>query len=51
MDEKTKFIIDKLFITYDFRINDYKYYNDEKFLSSKLNTSEKTTFMNFTMIY
>jgi hypothetical protein len=41
LDEKAKYVIDKLFITYDFKINDYKYYNDEELLSSKLNTLEK----------
>lgn len=41
LDEKSKYVIDKLFITYDFKINGYKYYNDEELLSSKLNTSDK----------
>ena len=49
LDEKAKYSIDKLFITYDFKINDYKYYNDEELLSSKLNTLEKK--QNFYELY
>ena len=40
LDEKEKYILDKLFITYDLK-NNYKYLNDENLLSSKLTTYEK----------
>ena len=41
LDEESKNVIDMLFITYDFEVNHYKYYNDENLLSSCLNTLEK----------
>ena len=40
LEKKEKYILDKLFITYDFK-NNYKYLNDENLLSSKLTTYEK----------
>ena len=39
--EESQNIIDMLFITYDFEVDNYKYYNDESLLSSCLTTLEK----------
>lgn len=49
LDEENKYIVDKLFITYDFKKNYYKYYHDESLLSSYLTTLEKK--QNFYELY
>ena len=41
IEEISKNVINKLFITYDFEVNHFKYYNDEKLLSSCLTTLGK----------
>ena len=41
IDDESKNVIDMLFITYDFEVDHYKYYNDESLLSSYLTTLEK----------
>ena len=40
-ENESRKVLDKLFITYDFIINDFKYYNNENLLSSCLNTLKR----------
>lgn len=41
LDVESKYVVDRLFITYDFQVDNYKYYNDENLISSYLTTLEQ----------
>ena len=41
LDIESKYVVDTLFITYDFQVENYKYYNDENLISSYLTTLEQ----------